>query len=493
MKNINTIVIVGTFLVICTPKLFSQQSFELVYGTEMAEYFSSTFEDNDGNYISLGARKKIYGQGPSSPIIVKIDNNGSILQDSIFTKQDTNYYFRFGFQKSNGNYFIIGTLSDSSLLFELDVTYFCELTPDFNLVWEKMYVIPQPYIHHQIREVVMDPDGNVLIQGIADTSQYSYNDFMFISRINQQGDMLEFKMYENWADHGAYSEFLPNFDSTGYVIFGICTYGPGFAREWVEFDQDLEITGYVSIIDPEHIAVTPTCAKWLPNGNLITANRASMEPGADQDLYVKIMDQELNTLNDTLLYYDEQVYCPVMSGLDFTDENNIWVGSFVGIPPSFSGSEVFRILIFDSEANLKGMKAYGGEMRYWFFNLFATSDGGCILTGVTPDYEGADNSNGYIIKVMPGDILTDAEETPFEFDMDVAVFPNPFSGSLHFESARKNLWVSLVDNTGKEVLNGELSGLSRTGLATNHLPPGFYYYNITDNGRTIQSGKLIKQ
>jgi hypothetical protein len=262
----------------------------------------------------------------------------------------------------------------------------------------------------------------------------------------------------------------------------------------VELNHELEITDVVSVIDYDHYMSTPASAKWLSNGNLIVGDMATMEPGAMQDLYVKIMDQDLNTVHDTLIFYSmEPTYIAVNNGIDYTDENNIWLGTFYGVPPGFSGTEVFRIHIFDSNGQLKGMKVYGGDQRYWFTNLIATSDGGCIMTGAIPDYDGAENNDAYFIKVMPDDILTHSEDTPLKFDRDVAVFPNPFTDFLYFKTLRKNLRVTILDNTGKEVLCKKLSRLSKEGLVTNNLQPGFYYYTITDNGRIIQSGKLMKK
>jgi hypothetical protein len=418
---------------------------------------------------------------------------GNIVNEETFTKQDTSYDFQFGFQKANGNFFIMGTLTDTVSLHNMDVSYFCELDTAFGLVWEKTYKLPAPYKNHQMLDFVLDADSNVLIEGRADFSEYSSNDDLFIAKINQNGDMQQFKLYEDWHDYGNYGVFMHNYDSTGYVLLGDFPQN-SFVREWVELDQDLEITGFVSVIDLQHYIFTPASAKWLPNGNLIMANRANVEPGADEDLYVKVMDQDLNNLHDTLiLYSNEPTYISVKNGMDYTDPNNIWLGTFYGVPPGFSWDEVFRIHIFDSNGNLKGRKVYGGDKSYWFFDLKATSDGGCIMTGMVGDYEGADNTNGYIIKVMSEDILTHAEETPFENDRDVAVFPNPFQDFLHFETMRKGLSVSISDNTGKEVLNINLNGISRKGIDMGYIPPGIYLYNILDNGRKIQGGKLIKQ
>ena len=491
MKKFRIIIIAFSIIIFTGFGLFSQNSFEVIYSSENSESFSYSFEDYSGNYITMGGRKEIYGQGPSFAVIIKTNSYGNIINEKVFSKPDTSYYFRFGFQKTNGNYFIIATLSDTVTIKKYDVSYFCELTQDFDLVWEKMFTIPQPYINHQMLNFLFDADSNIIIQGKADSSMYSYNDLLFFSKVNLEGDVLQFKLYEGWQDYCRYGVFIHNFDSSGYILMGRFPQN-STAREWVELNHELEITSYVSIIDTEHYISTPISAKWLSNGNLFIADVATMEPGADKDLYVKTMDQGLNIVDDTLILYDDAMYLPQMNGLDFIDENNIWVGQFVGIPTSFSGTEIFRVHIFDSEVNLKGRKEYGGDSRYWFYNLKATSDGGCIITGKIPDYDGSDNSDGYLIKIMPEDILTNAEETPFEFDSDVTVFPNPFYNKLTIETIRKNLIISLFDNTGKKVLTGDIKNIPRTNFKTGNLQAGFYFYTISDNGRIIQSGKLIK-
>jgi len=256
MKHINIIMVIIMSIFYGSSIVFSQQSFDLTYGTEKAEFFKSTFEDNNGNYISLGGQKINFGEGVTSPLIVKTNGYGNIIDEAMFTKEDTSYAFHFGFQKTNGNYFVMASLTDTNNLHKYDVNYFCELDQDFGLVWEKMYELPQPYKNHQIRDFILDYDGNIFIQGIADSSEYGSNNLLFISKIDQQGDMLGFKMYDGWADYGLYSQFMHNFDSTGYVLLGSFVRN-SFTKEWIELDLDLEITDWVSVIDQEHYISTP--------------------------------------------------------------------------------------------------------------------------------------------------------------------------------------------------------------------------------------------
>ena len=184
---------------------------------------------------------------------------------------------------------------------------------------------------------------------------------------------------------------------------------------------------------------------------------------------------------------------PVNKGLGYIDPNTIWIARFDGTLTNVTGTEVFRFYIFDSNLNLKGVKEYGGTTRYWFYDLLVTSDGGCLLTGMVPDYEGSWNHDAYVIKVMPEDILTFAEETPFDFDRDVLVFPNPFSTEINVQTVRENLTFNIFDVAGKLVLSKKIDQIPNYTLSTGNINPGFYFYTVSDNGRVIQTGKLIKQ
>ena len=205
------------------------------------------------------------------------------------------------------------------------------------------------------------------------------------------------------------------------------------------------------------------------------------------------MDVEFNTLRDTLLFYPGYDHIPEFKGLGFTDPNQIWVPTFNPDPNSWSGAEVFRFHIFDSNLNLIGMKLYGDDRRYSFFNMIVTSDGGCLMTGSVCDFIGSDNNNGYIIKVMPEDIITHAEDTPISIDRDVMVYPNPFDNEIRFQTVRKNLTFKLYDITGKIILFGDIDDHIESVISTGKLNHGIFFYTIQDDNRIIQSGKLIKE
>jgi len=481
-------------LILCISQLlYGQESFELIYGSEKNEFLYYTFQNSTGNYISLGGKQIEFGPEPVSPIILEINSNGDINNEISIVKVDSTYTYRYGFEKSNGNYLLFGTLSDLVSPYDYNITYVCEMTPGLGLVWEKMYQIPEPYHDHKLINFLMDADSNTIIQGKADSSLYEYDDLLMTIVIDVNGNLLDFNFYEGWKDYGVYNEMIFNYDTTAIEFFGTYVRPVSYVNDWIEMDLNLEITQFISTIDEDHDIIDPVAVQKMAPDKLVMANVAIMEPGAYLDLYVKIMDTNLITLKDTLLLYPERTSLTGKNGLGFIGPNNIWVATFEDWTTNFMGTEVFRFHLFDSELNLKAMKEYGGDRRYWFFNMLVTSDGGCLLTGVIPDYEGSWNNDAYVIKVMPEDIITFAEETPFTNDKDVMVFPNPFSTEIKVQTARKNLVFNLTDIAGTKILSKEIDNIPDQTLITDMLSRGAYFYTIQYENRIIQSGKLIKE
>lgn len=473
--------------------LFGQASFELEYNKPGDEFLQYTFETSTGDFISIGAQSEYSYSVPRSQLILKLNSSGEIINEMIYTKPDTNFFFKYGYEKANGNYFLMGTLTDSLTSNDFNITYVCERTPELNLVWEKIYAIPEPYIHHNLDNFIMDADSMLIIQGSADSSFYGEDDVLITMEFDKYGNQLVLNLYNNWSSPNSSNAMIFNKDSTSIFFFGVFTTGLSVLKEFIEMDLDLNITDYISIIDWEHFSSPPITVKIMPNSNFLQASKSTIEPGAYHDLYIKIMDEEFNTLHDTLLLYPGYDYIPYSRGMGFIDQNQIWVPTFNPEFNSFSGTEVFRFHIFDSDLNLTAMKLYGGDRRYTFFNMIVTSDGGCLMTGSVCDYIGSYSDNGYIIKVLPEDIITHAEETPITIDRDVAIYPNPFSNELRFQTARKDLSFELFDVTGRKILSGNIQNNAETHIATGSIRAGIYFYMIQDGSRIVQSGKLINE
>jgi len=469
----------------------SQNSFEIIWGTEKAEGFYNAFEVEDNNYIILGSQNSNYGADSSKPLMVKFDSYGRFIKSKVFDKTDTTGILHYGFQKPDGNFLIIGTLSDPLTPKDHNITWICTIDQDFNLVWEKFYLIPEPYHSHSIENYLLTGDNKIIMQGRADSSLYAWNNSLFLCMTNMQGNMLEFEMYENWKDLG-HGELLYKPDSSGFFLIGnMVEYS--FPRDWIEYDNDLNLINSGVMENSLGFFYNPITIARLENGNLFCANRSSgIQIPSTQDLEIRIMDSDFSLLKDTVLFFEEYVSLPDHKGMDFTDENNIWVGAFVRTPPSFPGVENIWVHIFEADGNLKGVKEYGGDNRFWLYHLMATSDGGCLVTGKVPDYNGADNNNGYLLKVMPEDIITDIQAPNTKNNIAPSVYPNPFNSEITVEVDEKGASFTLYNSMSNRVISEQFCSANKETINTIQLYSGIYFFTIQINDRIIETGKLVK-
>lgn len=479
---------------VCTA--YSQQSFEVVishFGHESVYY---TIEDNH-NYILLGGHDKIAGTEGKQPMIVVISDSGEIVEDTSFFKNDTSYYLKFGFVKPNGNYWAIGCLSDSVTPYEYNCTYVCEMTPDFQLVWEKIYTLPflSSFTTHRIKNFLRTPDSCIIIEGIIDTVQYSNQEEIFVSKLDLEGNQIIFNYNQNYEDYsiGGGSDLILNPDSTGLYLIGDLVRNL-ITIQWIEFDFNLNVISYGNIENLLSVFYSPASVKRLGNGNLIIANKSyGLNNSSYQDLEMRVVDQDFNLVRDTIIYHDEYVNIPDQRGLDFIDDNNVWVATYEREFIGTQGTSVFRIFIFDSELNLRGMNQFGGDTRYWLHDLLATSDGGCLITGEVPENSGDDDADLFVIKVMPEDILTSVDDTMEGKNENVIkIFPNPFSEHLQFECSSLKTEIRLYDQTGRIVCKSEINNTTNATINTGNLPAGLYYYQAFNDSDFIQNGKLLK-
>jgi hypothetical protein len=78
----------------------------------------------------------------------------------------------------------------------------------------------------------------------------------------------------------------------------------------------------------------------------------------------------------------------------------------------------------------------------------------------------------------------------------VSIYPNPLSSNTTIEINQQlklaNCQLNIVNLLGEEVLRKSINQ-SSTKLETGHLPAGVYFYQIINQGKLIQTGKLISQ
>jgi hypothetical protein len=487
MKSICTILIL---LLLGLPAI-AQQGFEMIFGEpQVGEWVVHTLEHQD-YYYSLGQRSISPDTHVSKPIIYKINMDGVIIQHVTFPKPDTSYGIQFGIPKSNGNLLCFGLLAHESSPFHARHTYVCEISPNLELIWEKTDTIlePQPQTRHWLRNFLITPGNEVIIQGVLDTAMYGNTKFIFLAKYDFEGNRLDYRSFYNCTDFDEGSLML-NADSTGFYLFGELEVKPIF-RTWIEFDLELNYLGSGVLPTNNTPSWAPVTAKRLSNGNFVTANRFTETGTLKKGVEMRLYNTDLELLKSTLVYHDKKVFIPVRRGLGFIDDNNIWVATFEDIPTGFVGTEDIRFFVFDNEVNLKGSKVHEGDTRYWLFDLLATSDSGCLVSGIVAEYEGTSINDNYIKKVRLEDVLTGIHEQERKTGRTVEIWPVPAGDDLHIKSNQDS--DLLIFNVAGEQIRDHNIKEGYNIITLKLLAPGMYLIAIRQNGIIIESHKIIKQ
>jgi len=457
----------------------SQNSFDFRISNSYSETVFSLFENNDANYIILGARTISQGQSFNS-LIIKFSNpeDISILQ---LPQNDESSYLRLGFQRENNNYFFIGSWyisNDSSGL------YLRETSSDFETVIEKFYDIPFPYAGLEVLNYVIDNENNIVISGKAyyQTADV-FDSHLYICKIDMTGQLISSNIPAPYR-RSTSSSLLICPDNSGYYLIGESDFNTTL-KEWVKFDNDLNVIED-GMFDWDH-GLSNTSAMFLPNNKLI------VETQWNQHESIALFDKEFGILRDTILLEGIDYLPFQFNSVDYSDAENIWITSYNDNPWWLSGTNFYHVFIFDSLLNLKGVKYFGGDMNYFMLDMIATSDGGCLISGIVADGVGNTSSDIIIRKLMPDDILTSVEQTYNQSDKEVEVYPTIFRDKIIVETTKKDLYFKLISILGEGILTSEKVNSTITYINVDFLKPGFYIYSISNNNQIIKTGKLIKQ
>lgn len=474
--------------------LFAQESFETIVHTTSSENGYGVFEDYSGNFIVLGSRNSMNANDKFKPLIVKLSESGSIISELVIDKTDTTGHISFGFQKPNGNYYLIGALSDSTTPSKYNIAYKCEVDQALNIIWEKYFSLPAPFCTHRISNFLITPEDQVLVQGITDSSQYSYDELIYVSLFDMDGNIEIFNMYANWKDYSlnGSSELLFNPDSTNFFLIGdFVEYS--FPRNWVKFDNELNLLTHGDVENSLSYFRSPYATIRLPDNNLFIANKSSgIEIPSLGDLELRIMDNEFNLIKDTLVYFEESKNVAVHNGAAYVNPNSIWVCTFTDAPPHWSGTETYQIFNFDSQLHVNGWKDFGGDRRFWLYQVVATSDEGCIVVGIIPESNGSIERDIYINKIVPEDVITGIEVPSLYENGQLSVTPNPFTNEIVLKTNLNNYQFLLYNMDGIKVIEKRGWNPGDCHLPTKKLPPGIYTYLYSTNNRLFVRGKLVK-
>jgi len=168
------------------------------------------------------------------------------------------------------------------------------------------------------------------------------------------------------------------------------------------------------------------------------------------------------------------------------------------ISPTFIyGTEsALRLYKMDLDLNQQWHRDYNlnDGFYYYGFNIFATSDGGCIISGTkNNNIIYGDKIFGYVLKV---DSLGNPPFVNIENPTNAPqtlVYPNPGTSTLTIETPEGTAGTTfrMYNSTGTLLLQ-QLLQTGRQTIDVSNLPAGIYIYETQNHQGTVEWGKWVK-
>ena len=179
-------------------------------GGDYNELVVKALVDHDGNYVAVSTSTS-FGVGETSIWVLKLAPDGRILWQKAYSGQYEESVWWFGVL-SNGDYLIPG----NSVSFSPDLsgdTWALRLDPDGNIVWQRLYAIPQ--VWDEALTVAVTADGGALLGGYLEEA----NDWdWFLLRLDADGRLLWQQRFEHGWD---WPNAIRPLDDGGFAVAGV--------------------------------------------------------------------------------------------------------------------------------------------------------------------------------------------------------------------------------------------------------------------------------
>ncbi len=465
-------------------------------------------ETESGDYL---VALKTYNSPQSISKVLKLSNDGAFCQELPLETTDTSIYLTRIFpSKANPNNYIgfaACNLTDNPLLMtirfdedlnvinqkavelpysgnELYNTSFLSLEDEYIAVATFDWLHPNPsFILYRISE-----EGNILQSSICEADSLSYVHNLF--RIHNNSNC--FGMYVRATNSSNASTGVILFDETLQI------YKRAFFGSWTYTDSNNQQC--FSHLNSFNGMFTP-----IPDGDYVISSRldesttvtpikddlSAVFVKADTNFVLMPNRQVIGHLNDTL---DIPAF---FKSIDYTSDV-IYQCSMQNM--SKSGSWPYQpqsmhlvITKTDYDLNVIWQKRLllDGDV-YSPTNIIATSDGGCLITGMRYKRLGELYLDAFALKLNADGTYNGLSQPEPATDESITVYPNPTSNSI-VVSGDMLQGVEIYNFTGQKVASYGSANAENFVINMESLPSGMYFVNVTSSSGERFTKKVVKE
>jgi hypothetical protein len=447
-----------TVLVLVNLSSWSQPKilWDSTFGTKDQYNFGVSQISNDDGIVYIGSK----GNQTKYPWIWKFDAAGNVQWDKIYGEE---YSFEANSikQTSDDGYILTGRVNISELIYGL---WILKLNKNGDSLWSRSYGNAS---FSKGNDIVANSDGSCFIAGQMPSPDNSQN-YLLILKINDQGDTLWTKKYENSLSYSCASLIK-------------CTQG-GYAAI-ATIDSTGEAALYSQIIRFDENGDT-LWTKEPPSGNLFN----SISETSDNGFVVSGM--QLNGTNWDLLLLKtnsegEKEWSRTFGGKSWemgNEAKQLYDGGYIiaGTKPTSDTSANLDAWLIktDNSGNKIWSNTYGGaELNERALQVFITADNGYYITGNVKHLFWLARLETDTITVATG-IHGNSIVPEYKLGQN---YPNPFTSSTVIEymvPTSSKVVISIFNVNGEKVIQ----------LIDKELPAG--QYSVTWNGEDREGNKI---
>jgi hypothetical protein len=472
--------------------LFSQEAWITKIATPIFERVFDIREIPNGNYLAIGRRDLT--DGPENwAFFVEISKEGEIIRQQDIIIPDSSTSLHHFLSIGDTSFAVVGIInSDIDSKNEVWITHF-----DYNLEIVKQKKIPCfPDLYYADFQAKFISNGNLLINGFVYPSATWPLD-MFFYETNLDGDSIASALIEMEGNQFAY-EFLEQQNGQGYYVYANGTFPadpqpPGISK-LVRFDTNYN---YLSVDSVPGLIANLMNAKWISGSSYLLSGRKYYHNPIYCNMGILKLDTSGQVIKENYfgLLPDTNTYAGSLDHLDFRDPDTIFfvgTGHILNEYPYQSEPSWIIVNCLDSNLNLRWQTLYGGDAFYFSWEVYATSDGGCIVAASKYDYTLPEyDYDVVLLKYDNTGLLTGVTETG-ENPISMSVYPNPGNDIIKIENSFDDAVFQLFDESGRIMINTSLDkGIIQ--INASGINSGIYIYMISIDQKPVSSGKWIKR
>lgn len=502
LNFVKIVFFVFIFCVVWVNISLAQNAFEIVIENELNETLIDGKTDFDGNYVLTGSSQEVLNYNRyvhHSSVIMKVDTQGNYISKVI------------QFPDTNCGIYNVMVMPDSNYLF---AGYIKPINSDTNQFW--LYKTDKQLNKLWERRIKMDLDdgysqciispfgfinnGNNIVYGAYASYNNSNQDDIILLKFNQNGDFLSKRQihYQFTQSFTAMTK-VPN--TTDFIAFVNHISIFGYQINAIRLDSSFNTISIIPLENSNYFyGHIGSVAHWKTDTSFIYTGFIDelSNPIEDQRIASSIFDTTYQPLKEIDFGKEDTIDYPAFYNCStYLNDSTIYVAGFVNIIDFWPDEpNVIEIYKMDSDLNILAQNDYSPDAFHELTGILKSTDGGCLVYGSQhAPYEG-NESDIYILKINPDDLLTSSHKEKIINKSFAKVYPNPTSGLLNIELDSKIIISEIIiyNELGSIELihkNKSLNNIIR--IDCSNLKPGTYLYSITDKSNVILSGKFIKE